>query len=375
MGVGPALGKEDQKETFPTLAAARAWRSASDTASRHGKLHATARITFRAAAEEALAGMMDGTVRAKGGRPYKGSATEAYRTSLTRHVFDDLGGVQLGSLTVVDWRLVDRLVASGVSGQTARNAITAVSVVYRFACRRGYTSVNPCRELELPAGASRRERVVDPREAEELLAPLPLDLRALYAVAVYAGARRGEIAGLDWTDVRFDEGVVEIRRAWCTHTRAFVEPKTKAGARIIPMVKPLASVLLEWRLVSGGEGLVFPSAREQTRPFDDRAVSRRAETAWKRQAQERARAAGEDPQAVTTWPRLTLHEGRHSAASAFIASGRDPVRVSEWIGHSKVSTTTDIYAKAFKAREKADAEGLDAFYATFETEQPDQTVA
>jgi integrase len=217
--------------------------------------------------------------------------------------------------------------------------------------------------------------VVDPREAEQLLAPLPLDLRALYGVAVYAGARRGEIAGLDWTDVRFDEGVLEIRRAWCTHTRAFVEPKTKAGARIIPMVKPLASVLLEWRLASGGEGLVFPSARERTRPFDARAVSRRADTAWKRRAQERAREAGEKPKAVTEWPRLILHEGRHSAASAFIASGRDPVRVSEWIGHSQVSTTTDIYAKAFKAREKADAEGLDAFYATFETEQTDPTVA
>jgi hypothetical protein len=46
-----------------------------------------------------------------------------------------------------------------------------------------------------------------------------------------------------------------------------------------------------------------------------------------------------------------------------IASGLDPVRVSKWLGHSQVSTTTDVYAKAFAARERHDAALVDAFHA------------
>jgi integrase len=63
--------------------------------------------------------------------------------------------------------------------------------------------------------------------------------------------------------------------------------------------------------------------------------------------------------------RIILHEGRHSAASAFIAAGEDAVQVAAWLGHSQTSTTTDIYAKAFKDRERqaAKRQRLEAFYA------------
>jgi integrase-like protein len=90
------------------------------------------------------------------------------------------------------------------------------------------------------------------------------------------------------------------------------------------------------------DGLMFPSPREATRPFDPRSVARRADKAcWK--------------DAGLLAKQLILHEGRHSAASAYIASGLDPIRVSKWLGHSQVSTTTDVYAKAFAARERHDA--------------------
>jgi integrase len=312
--------------------------------------------------------MEDGAVRAKGGKRYKVSSIESYRASLDRHVLPDFGGARLGDVTAVDVQgLVDRLVASGVTGQTVRNVVSALSVVYRFARRRGWVVVSPCQGLELPAGARRRERIVDPGEARILLNALPLDLRALYGVAVYAGLRRGEIGGLDWAYVDFAAGTITVERAYCWRAREFVPPKTDAAVRVVPMVGPLAGILLDYRIESGGKGLVFPSASDPARPFDPRAVARRADTAWKRKAEQKALEAGEDPKEVT-WDRIILHEGRHSAASAFIASGLDAVRVARWMGHSQTSTTLDYYAKAFESRAHEDAQRVDAFFAEWQAE-------
>lgn len=363
-----ARDKKRIRKTFRTFSAARSWRADATVGLRKGELRAPTRRTVREVADELLAGMESGDVRAKGGRSYKASTVGSYRASLTKHVYPDLGAVRLSDLAPVDVQaLVDRLVASGLSGQTVRNATTALAVVYRYARRRGWVSTNPARDLELPAAGRRRERIVDPAEAKTLLDPLPTDLRALYGIAIYAGARRGEIAALTWDDVDFAEGTITISRAYCWRAKGFQDTKSDAGGRVVPMVAPLAAILLEHRVASGGTGLLFPRPGDRSLPFDPRSVARRSETVWKRQAQERARAAGENPSSVT-WNRLVLHEGRHSAASAFIASGRDPVRVAEWMGHSQVSTTLDIYAKAFKVRERQDTAAVDAFYAAFSSE-------
>lgn len=225
---------------------------------------------------------------------------------------------------------------------------------------------NPTRDLELPEGAAPRTRIIDPNEAQTLLDPLPLDLRALYATAVYAGLRRGEIAGLGWSHVRFDEGVISVERSWCWRAKAFQAPKTDAGTRAVPMFGPLAAILLDWRIASGGSGLVFPSATDCSKAFDPRAVGRRADRAWRAEARREALAAGKDPDRVASWSRLVLHEGRHSAASAYIAASEDVVQVATWIGHSQKSTTIDIYAKAFAARESASTTRGNSFYEAFE---------
>jgi hypothetical protein len=61
------------------------------------------------------------------------------------------------------------------------------------------------------------------------------------------------------------------------------------------MVGALAELLLAWSVEHPGGELVFPSAREPGRPFDPRAIARRADTAWKHEAERKAREAGEDP--------------------------------------------------------------------------------
>ncbi len=61
------------------------------------------------------------------------------------------------------------------------------------------------------------------------------------------------------------------------------------------------------------------------------AVGKRAKKAWQ--------AAGLE--------RITLHEGRHTFASLLIDSGANPKAVLEFMGHSKIQTTFDVYGHLF----------------------------
>jgi integrase len=65
---------------------------------------------------------------------------------------------------------------------------------------RGDVAVNPTSGLELPAARGGRDRIAPPAEAAELIAALLPRDRALWATAMYAGLRRGElIACVGWT--------------------------------------------------------------------------------------------------------------------------------------------------------------------------------
>ncbi len=73
---------------------------------------------------------------------------------------------------------------------------------------------NPTKGLTLPAVRGRRDRIARPQEAAALIETLELADRAIYATALYAGLRRGELRGLRWTDVDFERNLIRVERAW-----------------------------------------------------------------------------------------------------------------------------------------------------------------
>src|SRR5262249_2587798 len=79
------------RKTFPTLAAARAWRSEAQTAIRRGRLRAPAGTTLREAAEELVDGTRSGKVRTRSGDLYKPSAVRSYEAALRDRVLPTLG--------------------------------------------------------------------------------------------------------------------------------------------------------------------------------------------------------------------------------------------------------------------------------------------
>jgi integrase len=247
--------------------------------------------------------------------------------------------------------LVDRLQAKGLDASTIRHAIAPLRVVYRRAFTRGEVAVNPAVGLELPAVRGKRDRIAAPEEATKLLAVLPEGDRALWATAMYAGLRLGELQALRWEDVDLAKGVIRVERSW-DPVEGVIAPKSKAGRRTVPIAAVLRDYLDERKLrTSWSEGLVF--GRASSTPFDARALSRRAETAWAK------------PQ-----PRLeaiSQHECRHTFASLMIAAGANAKALSSWMGHSSITITLDRYGHLMPGSEEEGAALLDAYLARADT--------
>ena len=250
---------EGDPPTFPTLAAAKAWHSEAGHELRRGRLRAPVPTTVREAAEEWLAGASTGVVRDRSGHAYKPSTLRGYEQALRDRILPALGGYRLSELRRTDVQaLVDRLAGEGLAAATIRNALDPLRAMYRRATSREVVATNPTTNLELPAARGRRERIATPPEAAALLAALPPAERALWATALYAGLRRGELTALRWADVDLGRSEIRVERSW-DPKQGPIEPKSEKGIRKVPLLAVLRDHLDQHKLATGRDGsdLVF----------------------------------------------------------------------------------------------------------------------
>lgn len=336
----PAAQRPRKSPTFRNIDEARGWivdfkRGAVAPKADGGK------VTFRQLANRLLDDMERGAVGTRRQRSeYSERTTTSYRSNLRLYIYPIYGERPADEITIEDWqRLVDRLAREGRKTNTINNILNPVRSVYRWACSpaRGSTRilVNPTTGLELPArDEKKRDRIAAPAEAEQLLATLPFDDRVPYAMAMYAGMRRREIANCNWSWIRWDDGVVDVQ----------VTKGETAGIRKIPLVDQLRAVLREWHLAAGRPevGLVNPPRKHSDSglmSFD--MLLKRARKAWE--------TAGLEP--------IGLHECRHTFASYLIAAGVNAKAVTTYMGHSSVDITFDRYGHLFPGNED-EAAGL-----------------
>jgi len=243
------------------------------------------------------------------------------------------------------------MVAEGLDPATVRNTLNPLQALYRRAVQREEVAVNPTGGLDVPRVTGKRERIASPDEAATLIAALPADDRAIWATALYAGLRRGELRGLQWPDVDLATGIIRVERAW-DDEEGEIEGKTRAARRSVPIAAVLRDHLVQHRMRRGGEGLVFGTS--PSLPMQPPNVRRRARTAWKH--------AG-----LTA---IGLHECRHTFASLMIAAGVNAKALSEYMGHSSVTVTFDRYGHLMPGNEAEAAGILDAYLARAATDCP-----
>lgn len=332
---------------FPTITQARNWRQDALVAVRKGTLRAPVALTVREAAEAFIAGTRDGSVLDRAGERYKPSSIRNYEGWLDRYVLPTLGPRRVGDVRRADVQdLVDQLVGSGLAGSTVRNALDPLRRIMDRALKRDLIAVDPTDGIDWPATSRTRDRTATPAEAQALIAALPGEDRALWATAMYAGLRAGELRALRVENVDLDAGVIHVMAGW-DDEEGEIAVKSRSGVRAVPIIAELRSLLAQHLMLTGRRGkpgaLVF--GRTDIDPFLRSTPRARARKAWKR--------ASLEP--------ITMHECRHTYASTMIAAGVDPGEVMRRMGHSTVTMTLDRYTHGLKGNEQDTAAKLQAF--------------
>lgn len=331
------------RKNFATLEAAKLWRQDAQVDLRRGVIEAAKPLTVAQAAEHWVTGARAGTIRNRSGDIYKPSALRGYEQALRDYILPALGNLRLNELRRGEvQRLADQLVEDGHGASTVRNAFLPLRAICRRALKRGEISVNPTIGLELPAVRGKRDRIADPTEAAQLIAALPADDRPIWATAMYAGLRLGELQALRWSDVDLDRGVIRVERSW-DRSEGVVEPKSQAGVRTVPIATALRDHLESHAQTS--EALAFGRSRDV--PFSASGVVVRAHRLW--------RAAGLGI--------ITPHQCRHTFASLMIAAGVNIKALQVFMGHASITVTLDRYGHLMPGSESEAAALMDAYLA------------
>ena len=221
------------------------------------------------------------------------------------------------------------------------------------------------REQLIPDNAAKRatppklpKHEMDAFELEEIrdiltaLEEEPLKWQVCTHLLIATGARRGEIMGLRWKNVDWDNHRLYLceNRVYTTETGAISTTLKTGENRYVSVSSSVIELLRRWEA-------------EQAKFFRVLGVT---PTDYIMTADD---GQPMHPDSPTDWlakfakrhglPPIHLHKFRHTQASLLISEGVDILTVSKRLGHAKVSTTLDIYSHVLAKSDEKASETLD----------------
>lgn len=236
-----------------------------------------------------------------------------------------------------------------------------ISTVLTQAVNDGLVPFNVAERATLPKYKKPEVNYFQPEQLtmiREALEDAPIKWKVLTHLVLITGARRGEILGLKWDNVDFKRNRIRIcNNLLYTPDKGIYEDtnKTEASGRYVVLPEETMQLLRQYKAWQNGErlrlgayyqyqGFVF--SRDDGSPMHPDSV-----TSWMNRFSKRHGL-----------PHINPHAFRHTMASVLFFNGMDSVTISKRLGHSKVSTTEDIYAHIIEAADQQSADILaDAF--------------
>lgn len=304
----------------------------------------------------------------------RGSTYSGY-VSITDHHLSPLGERKLSEVTnaMIQEHLQKKARSAknpqGLGEKSLLNIKAFLNLVFNQAVKNGYVMRNPVTGVKIPKAGTKETIALSLEEQKRLLQvareyPRPIMFAAVFAL--YTGCRKGEVMGLQWKDVDFNEGVIHISKQLTRHynldedeaTKTVFDvsdPKTKFSVRDIYMFPSFAKEfkeykekMIQWKqenkFIHSEEDYVFVGVKN--RPIEPRVFYRYYQEVMEMAGLENA----------------NFHTLRHTFATRCIENGMDILMVSRTLGHSNVSTTLNKYSHLLPKHQKASMEKLEAIY-------------
>jgi integrase len=222
------------------------------------------------------------------------------------------------------------------------------------ALRLGLISRNPV-DLVVPPRYTHGEMKIYDRKQVQLLMIAARDDRneALFFLAVTTGCRMSELLALKWGDLSWEGQTLHVQRQLARDRQNgyYLPLKTKAANRTIDLGKKSIEKLREHYQRQNQESFKSKDWQENDLIFSSSLGTPQDQFNLYHQFKSLIENAG--------LPEIRFHDLRHTAASLMINDGLPIIVVSRRLGHTKVSTTMDIYGHLLPDTQRELADRID----------------
>lgn len=286
-----------------------------------------------------------------------------YEQRIYKQIIPKLGQYPLNKITAgtlekfyaelkTDGRLVRREQnGNGLSDSVIRSIHAHCRAALQKAVDEGLISKNPATKCKLPPKRYAEIKILLLEEMQKLLYQAQIEgFYEMFLLDLSTGLRRGELLGLKWDDIDFDEGTLSVKRQvrFEKGILKISSPKTKASERTIVLPPQIIEMLKEYRTKTNSMWL-FPS------PVKSEDVPRDPTACRKRLSQILERAGCKH---------VPFHALRHTFASHAFHYGMDVKTLASTIGHESVETTLNVYAHTSEKMKQDAADRIDSTLGT-----------
>ena len=234
-----------------------------------------------------------------------------------------------------------------ISANTVIKAHANIHKALKYAVKMDLIPNNPADKVERPKKNRYIADYYRQDELEQLLeATKDHYLSLLIQMTVFYGLRRSEVLGLKWDAIDFQRNTITIRHivsnAVADGKRILIREdraKTKSSLRSLPLIADLREKLLERKAQQEENKKICGNCYNQE--YDGYVF---VDPMGKLYVPDEVTAHFRNLLKQKGLRRIRFHDLRHSCASLLLANGVPMKQIQEWLGHSDMGTTANIYS-------------------------------
>lgn len=287
------------------------------------------------------------------------NTTKNYKNRYKANIEKEIGNMKLSEVKQLHCqRILNDMFENGrYSYGTMELTQITMHAIFKGAIENGYLYRNPAEGLKLKRREEEDERRVLTRDEQKLFKEYAKDSLYFnaYCLVLETGLRAGEVGGLKWEDVDFENKVLNVKRTLLQDAKKggfyFGLPKSKQSKRKVPLTNEAISILKNQKILQnklkmkskdwndGWNGLVFttingnPVGSSTFRMMMIRIINNI----------NLDRKCSNEDGIYEEFKHAYMHALRHTFATRCIENGVQPKTLQKILGHSTLAVTMDLY--------------------------------